>query len=69
MGMAHPVKGREGKKQKEKRRKKQICETKNMYSVISFMGMCLCALKFRKIQNSIGFTTYGLNGRTLHVVE
>ena len=58
VGTAHPVKRREGKKQKEKRRKKQICETKNMYSVISFMGMCLCALKFRK--NTIFHWVYNL---------
>ena len=39
---------RKGKGVKERKREKQIREAKDRYSVISLMGMCLHALKFRE---------------------
>ena len=39
---------RRGKGVKETKREKQVREAKDRYNVISLMGMCLHALKFRE---------------------
>ena len=59
MGWAYDVKGRGQRKQKGKRREKQVSETKSTYNIISFWCVCLHPFKNSgKTKDSIRCTTY-----------